>query len=258
MAKARAQSAPKPSLPAWPAAVIEHWPIARLIPYARNARTHSDAQIAQIAGSMREFGWTVPVLCDEAGTIIAGHGRVLAGRVLNYDTVPVMVARGWSEAQKRAYTLADNQLALKAGWDTEMLGLELDDLRAGGIDLTLIGFDTADLDALFDSGGGGAPRPPTVTLAERFGVAPFSVLNARSGWWQARKDAWLAIGIQSEVGRGDLGERQAAGRAPNAVPGGRLHPTRDPKTGLIVRSDSRSRPIPGTGPKREKAPAAAP
>lgn len=257
MAKARAQSSPKPSLPAWPAAAIEHWPIARLIPYARNARTHSDAQIAQIAGSMREFGWTVPVLCDEAGTIIAGHGRVLAGRVLNYDTVPVMVARGWSEAQKRAYTLADNQLALKAGWDTEMLGLELDDLRSGGIDLTLIGFDTADLDALFDSGGG-APRPLTVTLAERFGVAPFSVLNARSGWWQARKDAWLAIGIQSEVGRGDIGERQAAGRPPNAVPGGALWPTVDPKTGRIARSDSRGRAIPGTGAKREKAPAAAP
>jgi hypothetical protein len=147
MAKARSRS-PKVSAPRWPAAQVESWPIARLIPYARNARTHSDAQIAQIAGSMREFGWTVPVLCDEAGTIIAGHGRVLAGRLLNYDMVPVMVARGWSEAQKRAYRLADNKLALLSGWDHELLPLELADLREL-FDVSLTGFSVDEIDGLF-------------------------------------------------------------------------------------------------------------
>jgi ParB-like chromosome segregation protein Spo0J len=99
----------------WPADKVERWKIDRLIPYARNARTHDEAQVAQIAASIREWGWTVPVLVDEQGTIIAGHGRVLAARKLGYTEVPVMVARGWSEAQRRAYVLADNKLAENAG-----------------------------------------------------------------------------------------------------------------------------------------------
>jgi ParB-like chromosome segregation protein Spo0J len=86
----------------WPADHVERWPIARLVPYARNARTHSDAQVAQLAASIREWGWTVPVLVDEAGMLIAGHGRILAARQLGLVEAPVMVARGWSEAQKRA------------------------------------------------------------------------------------------------------------------------------------------------------------
>ena len=102
---------------AWPADKVERWPIDRLVPYARNARTHSDAQVAQIAGSIREWGWTMPMLVDEDGTLIAGHGRVLAARQLGLTEMPVMVARGWSEAQKRAYVIADNKLALNAGWD---------------------------------------------------------------------------------------------------------------------------------------------
>lgn len=125
----------------WPADKVERRAVADLIPYARNARTHSEAQVAQIAASIREWGWTVPVLVDEAGTIIAGHGRVLAAQKLGLDTVPVMVAAGWSEAQTRAYVLADNQLALNAGWDQELLKIELGDLEASGFDLGLIGFD---------------------------------------------------------------------------------------------------------------------
>lgn len=126
--------------PAWPADSVERRPLASLIPYARNARTHSDEQVAQIAASMREWGWTNPVLVDEDGGIIAGHGRVLAARSLGYSEVPVMVARGWTEAQRRAYVLADNQLALNAGWNPELLSVELKGLAELGVDLDLLGF----------------------------------------------------------------------------------------------------------------------
>src|SRR6201988_898181 len=99
-----------------PATQMEHWPIDRLIPYARNARTHTDAQIAQIAASIREWGWTMPVLVSEDGTILAGHPRILAARKLGITEIPVIVARGWTEAQKHAYTIADNKLTLNSGW----------------------------------------------------------------------------------------------------------------------------------------------
>jgi len=126
---------------AWPADKVERRAVADLIPYARNARTHSDAQVAQIAASVKEWGWTTPILIDEAGSIIAGHGRVMAARKLGLTDVPVMVATGWSEAQKKAYVLADNQLALNAGWDIELLKVEVGDLNLEGFDLSLIGFD---------------------------------------------------------------------------------------------------------------------
>ena len=125
----------------WPADKVERRAVADLIPYARNARTHSDAQVAQIAASVTEWGWTTPVLVDEAGSIIAGHGRVMAARKLGLADVPVMVATGWSEAQKKAYVLADNQLALNAGWDIDLLKVEVGDLDAEGFNLDLIGFD---------------------------------------------------------------------------------------------------------------------
>jgi hypothetical protein len=115
----------------WPADQVERRPLAALIPSARNARTHSEEQIAQIAASIREWGWTMPILVDEAGTIIAGHGRVLAAARLGLDAVPVMVARGWSEAQKRAYLIADNKLGLNAGWNEELLRIEMADLMTG-------------------------------------------------------------------------------------------------------------------------------
>ena len=136
--------------PQWPADKIERRSVEKLIPYARNARTHSEAQVAQLAASIREWGWTVPILIDEAGGIIAGHGRVLAARLLEIPEVPVMIARGWTEAQKRAYVLADNQLALNAGWDTELLRIELGDLDADSFDLDLVGFDEAFLSQLCD------------------------------------------------------------------------------------------------------------
>jgi DNA modification methylase len=123
-------------------------PLGELIPYARNPRTHSDAQLAQIAASIREFGWTNPVLVDGASGIIAGHGRVLAARKLGLERVPVIELAHMSEAQKRAYVLADNQLALNAGWDEELLRLELADLSEVGFDLGLIGFGEGELERL--------------------------------------------------------------------------------------------------------------
>ena len=120
---------------------IEHWPIDRLIPYARNARTHSDAQVAQIAASIREFGFNNPVLVDSEAGIIAGHGRVLAARKLNLDQVPVIVLDHLSETRKRAYILADNKITENAGWDEEMLALELQALTAEDFDLGLTAFD---------------------------------------------------------------------------------------------------------------------
>ena len=128
-----------------PADTVEHWDIERLIPYARNSRTHSDAQIAQIAASMKEWGVTSAVLVDEDGGIIAGHGRVLAARKLGKTEMAVMIARGWTDAQKKAYVIADNQLALNAGWDKELLKLELDELDGMGFDLDLIGFSADEL-----------------------------------------------------------------------------------------------------------------
>jgi DNA modification methylase len=128
-------------------------PLGELIPCARNPRTHSDAQVAQIAASVREFGWTVPILVDDANGIIAGHGRVLAARKLGLERVPVIELAQMTEAQKRAYVLADNQLALNAGWDEELLRLELIDLSELGFDLGLIGFAEGELERLLAGDG---------------------------------------------------------------------------------------------------------
>lgn len=134
-----------------PADKVQRWPIKKLTPYARNSRTHSDTQVAQIAASILEWGWTMPVLVDEGGCIIAGHGRVLAARQLGMSDVPVVIATGWSDAKRRAYVIADNKLALNAGWDAEILALELGELGELGFDLDLTGFSEADVKALTGS-----------------------------------------------------------------------------------------------------------
>jgi DNA modification methylase len=146
----------------WPADAVERRPLAELVPYARNARTHSAVQVAQIAASIREWGWTIPVLVAEDGGIIAGHGRVLAARSLGITDVPVMVARGWTEAQRRAYVIADNQLALNAGWDSDMLRLELGDLKLDGFEIGVIGFSGHELDALMVDKNAGLTDPDEV------------------------------------------------------------------------------------------------
>jgi DNA modification methylase len=127
---------------------LEHLPLETLIPYARNSRTHSDEQVAQIAASVREFGFTNPVLVDADGGIIAGHGRVLAARKLGLAEVPCIRLGHLTEAQKRAYVIADNKLALNAGWDNELLAVEFDELGALGFDLSLTGFTEDEIAAL--------------------------------------------------------------------------------------------------------------
>jgi len=138
---------------AWPADEVCRMPVADLIPYVGNARTHSKKQVAQIAASIVEWGWTTPILVDEGGAIIAGHGRVMAAQKLNIPEIPVMVARGWTEAQKRAYVLADNQLPMNAGWDDDILRVEIKAIEGLHFDIGKIGFDTEALAKLFDVGG---------------------------------------------------------------------------------------------------------
>ena len=123
----------------WPAERIEQWSIEQLIPYANNARLHSETDIDKLADSLRRWGWTNPVLVDEHGVLIAGHGRIRAAAKLGLTSIPVMVARGWSDAEKRAYRLADNQLAARASWDLDLLRNEIQDLGFADFDLGLIG-----------------------------------------------------------------------------------------------------------------------
>ena len=124
--------------------------VKKLIPYARNSRTHSDAQVAKIAASIKEFGFLNPIITDGSDGIVAGHGRVLAAQKLGIDELPCIEASHLTEAQKRAYVIADNRLALDAGWDDELLRVELQDLDAEGFDLTLTGFDLDEMADLFD------------------------------------------------------------------------------------------------------------
>ena len=129
---------------------IKEVEVTALIPYAKNSRTHDDAQIAQIAASIKEFGWTNPILVDGDKGIIAGHGRLMAARKLGMAKVPVIELKTLSKAQKQAYIIADNRLALNAGWDNAMLTIELKNLEDEGFDLTLTGFDDKELDALLN------------------------------------------------------------------------------------------------------------
>jgi hypothetical protein len=126
---------------------LEFWPIERLVPSPRNARTHSDAQVAEIAGSIRTFGFTNPILVGEDGDVIAGHGRLAAARLLGLADVPVIPLSGLTGVQRRQLMLADNRIALNAGWDAELLSLELKDLSAMGADLQALGFTTQELAA---------------------------------------------------------------------------------------------------------------
>lgn len=128
--------------------VIEQIATAELIPYARNARTHSEQQVQQIAGSIQEFGFCNPVLIDAQNGIIAGHGRVMAAQLLKLESVPCLRLSHLTDAQKRAYVLADNRIALSSGWDEEMLANELSDLHADEFDMALLGFDADELGKL--------------------------------------------------------------------------------------------------------------
>jgi ParB-like chromosome segregation protein Spo0J len=122
--------------------------VTELIPYVKNSRTHSDEQVVQIAASIKEFGWTNPILIDGQNGIIAGHGRLMAARKLGYKEVPTIELADLTETQKKAYIIADNRLALNAGWDNEMLKLEFDDLSKMGFDLEMTGFSIKEIEAL--------------------------------------------------------------------------------------------------------------
>jgi len=155
---------------------IELRRIEELVPYEKNPRTHSARQVDQIKASMKEFGFVVPILIDTHAGIVAGHGRLLAARKLGLTHVPVIVLDHLSEAQKRAYLLADNQLALNAGWDEDLLRVELEELKALDINIDLIGFDPGDLDRMLARGRGSclvdeddvpdAPRQVTSTRGD--------------------------------------------------------------------------------------------
>lgn len=171
----------------WPADDVQRVPVSRLVPYAKNARTHSAAQIAQLAASIKEWGWTTPVLVDEQGVLIAGHGRVLAAKQLGITEIPCMVARGWSEAQKKAYVLADNQLPLNAGWDADILRMEIREIEALNFDIGKIGFDTEALAKMFDV----APVERQSTESRGLGeaVVQFNIVFDDA----EQQDAWFAF-----------------------------------------------------------------
>ena len=148
----------------WPADRVERWPIERLIPYANNPRRHTEADLDKLGASVGEFGWTNPVLIDEEGNVIAGGGRLAAAPRAGVTSIPVIVARGWSEEQKRAYRLADNQLAARASWDMDLLRIELQEL--GFADFGLIGFDPDQLEIILAAlGSSGLTDPDSVPEA---------------------------------------------------------------------------------------------
>ena len=147
----------------WPAERIEYWALERLIPYASNARLHSEADIDKLAAAIGKWGWTSPVVVDEEGNLLAGHGRARAAAKLGLTSIPVIVANGWSEEEKRAYRLADNQLAARASWDFDLLGHELQELGFGGIDLGLIGFEPDQLETILAGlGSSGLTDPDSI------------------------------------------------------------------------------------------------
>jgi len=158
---------------------IEQIPTADLIPYARNTRTHSDAQVAQIAGSIREFGFTNPILIDAEYGIIAGHGRVMAASKLGLAKVPCIRLAHLTDTQKRAYIIADNKLALNAGWDEEMLALELGELKDEDFDLSLIGFDESELGDLMEE-----EEIPTVGNEEELPEPPANPVTVQGDIWK--------------------------------------------------------------------------
>lgn len=237
---------------------VEDTPIGDIFPYPNNPRVNQGA-IQAVAKSIKEFGFRQPIVVDRDGVIVAGHTRYLAALELGLETVPVHWARNLTPAQAQAYRIADNKTHELAEWDWSKLSLELKSLQDAGAteaQMGALGFSAEELQQALAGtmGSGGPEKAPAGSLSESFGVAPFSVLNAREGWWQARKDAWISLGIQSELGRGDNsapgGSPRPLDRAkiarerknPNATPGGSPLPAADYST--KARGDGRGRAMP--------------
>lgn len=185
-----------------PALELEYVAVDKLVPYARNARTHSDSQIAQLAASIREFGFTNPVLTDGDKGIIAGHGRVMAARKLGMATVPCIELSHLTEPQRRAYILADNRLALSAGWDDEMLRVELADLKEMDFALDLTGFSVDEVDALLLGPGAGEDpysRKILAPIYEPTGENPPVASLIDDTKARALKDAIGAAGLPDDI-----------------------------------------------------------
>lgn len=222
---------------------VERRKVDDLRPYKRNPKTHPSEQISALVAMIKEFGFTEPLLIDEEDMILAGHGRTLAAKELGFDELPVVIMRGLTDSQKRALVIADNRSNEMGGWNNELLLLELNELKMLEYPLELTGFSSTDLVSFVaQQSEQEAVRQQNVgSLSDRFGIPPFSILNAREGWWQNRKRGWLAIGIQSELGRGaptggsaeplarlNAGEQSVMnGRKSNASPGGSPRPAAD-------------------------------
>src|SRR5260370_22898450 len=197
------QIAPHSEVPAEDQLRVEYWPIDRLIPSARNARTHSAAQVAEIAGSIRTFGFTNPLLVGEDADVIAGHGRLAAARLLGLTEVPVIPLRNLIEIERRQLMLADNRIALNAGWDAEMLKLELTDLSKLGANLKNLGFSEHELAiALGSSAAGLVPEDQVPGLGEGAGSRPGDICLLgphRVGCGDCTDGSMVAAGVAGAV-----------------------------------------------------------
>lgn len=167
----------------WPADRVERWEVERVLPYARNARLHTSEQVTKIAASIERWGWTIPILVDEKGELIAGHGRVLAAKQLGINSVPTMVARGWTAEMIAAYRLADNKLGELSSWDDAVLAAELMALQEASELIGLIGFNERELEGLL--------APETDPLAEWQGMPEFE---------QPAADAYRSIMVHFKDG----------------------------------------------------------
>jgi hypothetical protein len=190
---------------------IQWLPVAKLIPYARNARTHTDAQVAQIAASIREFGFNNPVLVDAEGGIIAGHGRVMAARKLGMADVPTITLPHLSDTQKRAFILADNRIALNAGWDDDLLAIELTELNIDGFSLDILGFTQEEIDGVLnaDEPASVSPKVWTVDVDEggpylfvRVHVDPSNMAKLRDIIEREFPDCDVAVKVDYRIGDG--------------------------------------------------------
>lgn len=192
---------------------VEEWPVEKVVPYERNPRIITDAAVAKVAESIRAYGFRQPLVVDGDGVLVVGHTRREAAKRLGIKMVPVHVATGLTPDQIRGYRIADNRTNEESGWDDDLLAAEIMDLAETGFDLAALAFNDDEIEKFLvsDAGADGddnaeAERAEKIerTLAERFGVPPFTVLDARQGYWQERKRAWIGRGIRSELGRSDV------------------------------------------------------